>query len=388
MKSKLFVSLYATLILFIPLTLSVSTASASSACDPAFLTMIQDEIIVSPTGIDDTANLQCAFDEATAGTTVRLLPGTFITQQIIVHDFHGQFTGAGDSRTTIVNLPEMFVTPVGFYEQLPSPERPWPTLIAFLGGNFSISDLAIHITGANPTTGWKYTDDIDEPVNYRLAHAITILGSEANVEISKILISGERVDNPDYGLNLFIGVMANGNLEGYSGSFRVLNSSFMLITNPIRVMAVSNTSVVISHNQIFGGVYGTWGTGFTDSSLEISHNKIQNYIGIYLSAPEESMDSGNTFLISNNVLDTDWGVALDTIFGEGNECLLLGNAIQYKGEDGVGIALGDGIYGCIVVGSSVKTNVWDLSGNNILVGVNNMGTGIGPSIRDLLKELR
>lgn len=70
-------------------------------------------------------------------------------------------------------------------------------------------------------------------------------------------------------------------------------------------------------------------------------------------------------------------------FGSGNECLLAGNNVQ--NVTGLGIFLGPETVGCTVIGGNNKTNVVDLGIENVLVGVNNMGTGIGPTIRHLMK---
>ena len=75
-------------------------------------------------------------------------------------------------------------------------------------------------------------------------------------------------------------------------------------------------------------------------------------------------------------------MALEQTFGEGNQCLLLGNNVQ---SPEVGIFLGEGISGCTVVGGNSKTNVVDLGTGNVLTGVNNMGTGVGPTIRSFMR---
>jgi hypothetical protein len=90
---------------------------------------------------------------------------------------------------------------------------------------------------------------------------------------------------------------------------------------------------------------------------------------------------GSIFLTKNNVFRGAVGPALEMTFGEGNDCLLQGNNVQNVTD--IGIFLGEGVHGCTVVGGSNKTNVLDLGTNNILVGVNNMGTGVGPDIQPL-----
>ena len=385
MKPRLFLSLFAALILIIPFGISVGVASADTACDPAFVNQVGDEIIVSPTGVDDTANLQCAFDEAPPEATVRLLPGTFYTNQIVVHDFHGRFMGAGDSLTTIVNLPQMYVAPLIDEKIPPSADEPWPVLISFIGGDISVYDLAIHIAGDEPTTLWKV--DPAGSGTTRLLSAVVIFGfGEVNVEISEISMSGEFVDHPKYMINLALGVLAYGRPEGHIGSFHVLRSNFTAITGAIDMMYFTNTDVLISHNRFYGDVIGTWVERFTDSNFVFSHNSLNGGIGLWIATPVPGEDTGNSYLVKNNTFEVDWGIIIDTNYGEGNQCLLLGNNVQTTVE--LGIGLGATVHGCTVVGGSTKTNVWDEGYDNILVGVNNMGTGVGPTIQEMLKPMR
>jgi hypothetical protein len=373
------------LILILPLTFGAHVAAASTSCDPAYVTQAGNEIIVSPTGVDDTANLQCAFDQAPAGATVRLKTGTYYTEQLVVEYFHGRFTGAGESRTTIVNLPEMYVTPLGFDQNPPSANNPWPVLIYFVGGDFSITDLAIHITGEKVTTPFQLTED--DIVRERLSSAIWVEGSgEVNVDISNFSITGEEVDNPNYDFNLAIGILAWGQPGGHFGSFHVLDSSFITMAVPIDLAIFANSDVLVSHNRFYNAVFGTWVEAFTDSSFEYSHNKLGAFIGLLIATEFVYEDTGNRYLVKTNAFRGGWGIYFDAPFGEGNQCLLLGNNVQ--NEEEVGIYLGPGIHGCTVVGGSNKTNVWDDGYDNILVGVNNMGAGVGPTIHDILKEMR
>ena len=63
--------------------------------------------VVTPSGADDTAALQQAFDAAVAagpGSVVKLTAGEFYTNEILVDGFDGCFTGAGMDRTVIDTL--------------------------------------------------------------------------------------------------------------------------------------------------------------------------------------------------------------------------------------------------------------------------------------------
>lgn len=371
------------LLLAMPFT-SAEILLAVPQCDLAFVTQSGNIITVAPTGVDDTANIQCAFDLAVStgpGMEVTLTKGTFYTAQIVANDFHGGFSGAGAEKTLIYNLLNMYVTPVDFYLNPPSIDNPWPALFAFVGGDFAISDLAIHISGENITTGWSalgggyYTE---------LVLGIGILGSEANARIDRISLEGEVMENQGTGYNIQNGIYFQGFLgeipwPSISGSFQIFNSTFKRIGFATPVFNISDAAVKVSRNKYEDTFIAMDASDTRNTTLEFSHNNVvDTWLGFDVwdfFAPEHV---GSTFLIKNNVFQSEIGISFEQTFGEGNECLILGNNVQNVTD--LGIYLGSGTTGCMVVGGNNKTNVYDEGTGNILVGVNNMHTGVGPQI--------
>lgn len=377
------------------LAIAPGAAYASPVCNPVFVTMSGDVITVSPTGTDDTANLQCAFDVAVATgqyTNIRLVTGTYHTAQIVVNEFQGQFTGAGAEETFIVNLPNLYVVPVDYQFHPPSAENPYPFLFAFIGGDFSISGMAFRVIGDEPTQEWWLNG---MGPFHELACAISIMGTEASAEISHIVIEGEVKEGSFFGYNLGNGIYIEGWMNWMeppspplSGTFSIHHSTFRTYGYGTPLWNLLNASVVVSHNVYQGIFLAMDGANLMNTDVEFSNNQVVGgAIGLDFwedGAPEQE---DSTFLIKNNLFQTELlGVAFEQTFGEGNQCLLLGNNVQNVTD--LGIFLGEGIHGCTVVGGSNKTNVFDLGNGNILVGVNNMGTGVGPSISELLKRLR
>ena len=396
MKTQFFLTVFLALTLVGSLGWSAGVARADPFCDSAFV--IQSGVVfsVKPNGSDDTANIQCAFDAAVAagaGSEMRLSTGIFHTAQIVVNDFHGKFTGAGSDKTTVTNLPNLYVTPVDMYLNPPSADNPWPSLFAFVNGDFAISDVAVHISGDNGTTGWTIFG-IDPPIT-ELAHAFAILGTEANVRVDRILIEGELMENSVYGYNLingvyFEGFMGNFPLLPISGSFQVYDSTFRRIASGTPLFNLSGASVTISRNRFENIFDAVDSADLVDSSFVFTHNYVQDtFLGLFFYT-NFTEDSGSRFLVQNNVftgynnvIGGSYGPLLDGIFGDGNNCLLKGNNVQNVND--IGIILGSGIHGCTVVGGNNKTNVLDLGTGNVLVGVNNMGTGVGPTFQHFMK---
>jgi hypothetical protein len=381
-----------TLVLGFTVGWGADAALATVGCDPDFVVQEGSRFTVLPTGTDDTANLQCAFDaavEAGPGAEVRLVAGAYHTAQIAVHEFHGSFTGAGDDDTHLYNLPDLFVAPE-FWLGPPSADNPWPALFAFLDGDLVVSGLALHVVGEEPTLPWG---DPAAPWTF-LDGAFEFIGNEAYVELDHVLVEGELNDQSPVGYNLLRGAAFFGVATSpeppppLSGSFAAHNSTFRRHTIGIEVWNLANASVVVSHSAYEELWSAMAGSALAACDVEVSHNSIWGgFIGVdfYDDFVPELVDS--SLLIANNVIRTveyGVGVALEQTFGAGNECLLIGNNVRgvpWQGDLGIGILLREGVTGCTVVGGANKTNVLDLGTGNVLVGVNNMGEGVGPAIR-------
>ncbi|MEE9219449.1 MAG: hypothetical protein V3U98_10335, partial [Acidobacteriota bacterium] len=112
---------------------------------------VAETITVSPNGVDDTVEIQAAFDACVASgpdCTVQLAAGTFKTSLIEVEGFDGFFKGAGKGWTIVTNVPRL---PCQGLIQNGS----WPSLFKFRGGNINVSDLSFHITGQKPCATWS-----------------------------------------------------------------------------------------------------------------------------------------------------------------------------------------------------------------------------------------
>ncbi len=90
------------------LALSALSIDAAAQCDPAFVTVANGIVRVSPNGIDDTDTIQCAFDEAQRSrlSRVQLTAGEFFVRELEIEDFRGVFQGASQSASTLTWLTE------------------------------------------------------------------------------------------------------------------------------------------------------------------------------------------------------------------------------------------------------------------------------------------
>jgi hypothetical protein len=139
--------------------LLLGTGIASATCNPGYVRQNGRVITVVPTNSDDTANLQCAFDLGShmPGVVLQLSEGTYTTGRLVVNGFVGTVRGKGLNATIIRNPDSpIYVTPDDFYQVAPeSGAFAPPCLIVFLGGDYTVTDLAVSIVGAEPATDWS-----------------------------------------------------------------------------------------------------------------------------------------------------------------------------------------------------------------------------------------
>jgi len=365
--------------------------------------------IVSPTGVDDTANIQAAFDAAVAagqGTTVQLTAGQFYCNNILVEGFHGTFTGAGKDVTMIDTLRGLDPTEPGL-EHIGS--GIFLFFFGFNGGDIKITDITFDITAVEPAELWEWpwepyenrwdvgnivrimgdANSAFERVGFR-GHEGTLLelnGNSYNVELA-IVISDPQIYDPE---------IDDVTLEPITGTHTVSHCSFEYIDESIDVVCLVDGTVRIGgspheRNFIDGGALPLIFWDLSNSKLELSHNEIhaEGWVGVSISGGELSpclpseffihhndiyitgttdamafMDFGSLFggdktldiVVSHNkiVLDTEWG----GIWGCGaQDVKIIGNKITgTAGLAGIYMSMewwGDLCAGWKIIGNDVK----------------------------------
>jgi len=243
-----------------------------------------------PNGTDDTTNIQKALDACVAygkNCTVQLAAGTYHTRQLVAYNFHGTFKGLGMDTTTI----EALTLPVNFIFDGTNACVPntttclWATLMVFVEGDISISDLSVHITA----TDGKATDPPGQ-----IETGIRLMGQyPMNVHIDRV----EEEGRPDslFGFNVGNGIMYTGELNSspaplnspcgaaggfyfVSGSYTVRNSSFKSMWDGVsQDGCVRSTRVTIGGSPSTGNTFENHYVGIDlesseNSNFEISYN--------------------------------------------------------------------------------------------------------------------
>ena len=243
--------------------------------------------VVKPNGHDDTADIQAAFNAcgASPGCTVQLVRGTYYISQVAVYGFQGEFVGMGQGVTLIQALPNLAdpnpaynaptsaTYPYGltFTSGLPSSSNPWPALITFLNGAFSISGMTITDTYPEPVASPGWYDFGSGPIT-ALACAINIAGQQAYASVDHMTVNG--VITSEYGANMYNGICYNGTslpLGGspsevgpISGTFTMTNSVFNSMISGPWIDDTLGATVTVCYNTFINDPGAV--TGFFDIS--------------------------------------------------------------------------------------------------------------------------
>jgi hypothetical protein len=395
------------------------SVAIASSCNNAYVTNVGSHWLVAPSGSNDTANLQCALNEAAAqgpGAVVNLSAGQFTTGFIRVVGFDGTLRGAGTDVTTVGAA----AGPLACQEEV-NQER-MPILMTFQGGYLRIADFTLESQSQTPCDPYGY--GVGEPIPNRvfeglLALTTTQLDSDVPVvekvsgRIDHMRFRGPRpLNNIGEGVRhafLFGGglmvrsfyippvytsgdlVVANSLFQGMNGGgvlIRSLNGSSVTIGgNPssrndflavsaglFGFIAVENATVNFSYNNVeidpvMSDEWPTSGTGAliqqassTPTNYVITHNRIStkawaDAVGIN----DFTGASMARVLVSNNDFELDSYGTSGGIYGLGTNAAVITNN-RFKGTAGfAGIYLGFGPW----FGITESDENWVIKGNDL-----------------------
>jgi hypothetical protein len=249
--------------------------------------------VPAPNGTDDTAKIQAALDACVAygpGCTVQLAQGTYLTSQLVTYNFQGIFKGMGQTRTTIQalrNLPVSIGDPFTQGECKPdTTDCVWPSLIIFVDGDITVSDLTVNEPNVPATQPW-----LGGAATF-LNDGIRFMGQKrTNVAVKRVQIKG-AVDNsptscPDFNLCnavIFAGEFPRSQtpFDYYflSGAFSLFNSFFSYVNTGVAADGfLKDSRVVIGGSSSTGNVFkhvdvGSFVGTAQNSFADISYNKL------------------------------------------------------------------------------------------------------------------
>jgi hypothetical protein len=314
-------------------------------------------IRVKPTGVDDTANIQCAFDWAIArgpGMTIRLQPGTFHTAQIYAYDFIGIFRGSGKNHTTVVNLPELYVNPdIG----RPSPDNPQPYLFVMFGGDYTFANMSIQAVGEKATSYWSWPGC---PDNYAFHALIGVFPSQTMVDgireetdaaFSQISMSGEPYATAHYGYNAIQGIYGLGVLDpemvALSGNLSVNQSNFSGLAYSLAFFNMADATIMVTHSDFANTQAASEASDLVNTRVVFAHNRVKaTVMGFDFLDYMLPMDVNSDYVVRNNVIAAPIGIAVYSSFDADSTCLIKVNNLI--GVTDTPIYLSPGAEACVV----------------------------------------
>jgi len=254
--------------------------------------------VPAPNGIDDTSNIQAGLDACVAygkNCTAQLAAGTYLTRQLVEHNFQGSFKGMGQTKTTIQALPNLLVTLTDpFIQGECKPDTSnclWPSLIIFVDGNITVSDLTVDEPNVPATQPWYI---LGSELTY-LNDGIRFMGqNRTNASVQRVTATG-ALDNsltscPDF--NFCNAVIFAGEyprtqtpFDYYflSGTFSVYNSSFTTVSLGVGADGfLKDSKVTIGGSPTTGNVFQNVDFGFAqlaaqNSFEDASYNRASMY---------------------------------------------------------------------------------------------------------------
>jgi hypothetical protein len=344
---------------------ALDTATRGTACGPA-VTRTGQVLRVVPTGADDTASLQCAFDLAAArpGSSVRLGRGTFASGALFIHGLVGEVRGEGEGETLVVNIPVIQVNPDMWTSGAPpSGTNVYPFLWTFAGGRFAIHHLTFRIQGAAPTTGWK-VPGVDATID-SMAAAVSVTGQGVRAEVHHVAFEGEANPlDPLFGYNLYNGVFFEAlPFDGppATGRFSVHACRFQSMASWAPLYRVADAVVQVTGNDAADVFFALDVLDVARSTVLYGANRVQR--AQIAQVGEGGAIDGSLVVLTGNRFEAAQGLLIDGPLTGGTHCLVAGNWID---PPAAGITLGPATSNCLVAGNHGATVVDQGAGNHVV----------------------
>ena len=119
--------------------MSNSVSALNNACDMDYVQLQGASIVVEPTGVDDTLNLQCAADEAVgqAIQKIKLSKGSFWISSLTIAEFNGTLSGVSKDKTALTIIDQSVDC------QSQESGGSLPSAIAFIRGSPRLQNITI-----------------------------------------------------------------------------------------------------------------------------------------------------------------------------------------------------------------------------------------------------
>jgi hypothetical protein len=270
---------------------SSSTTTSSSPKAAAGSSAATHTFVVSPSGRNDTAHIQAAFNaaiKAGAGSTVQLTAGHFYTNNIFVRNFDGTFKGAGEGRTVIDTLRGNPKTPDAPGVSVLPDACSWPSLFVFKGGDIRASDMSFDITAPSPAESWNVWWNGGAAGDY-LGDIVVVTGNVVSSDFEHVafIVGAGNDPNGYYNADEDLAVCATGPADASGepsafwhtrGTDSVSDCSFSG-EQGVEITGLTGGRATVSDNVINASALGCLLFDNSNSTVAVSHNRMSSSAG-------------------------------------------------------------------------------------------------------------
>lgn len=279
-------------------------------------------ILLSPSGVDDTAQLQAALDEcasAPGSCSIRLTAGTFRTSQLVGTRLRGALRGAGMHRTVLEALMARPQSSADWGRSPITPDNPWPGILTFVDSDVAVSDLSVVFRGSPlapeyDLTGWGGGFLISDYFS-----AVVFVGEESNGRIQRV--HAQAGPGTAFGYNLVVAFAFQPSVlkepqqppplghffyKSIHGSLKVTDSSCDGVSTCVGTFGAADADVEVAHNTMRNGDFAFFmEPAMEHARVEFSRNVARNMaFGAVFATHESRSSRGPTRLrIANNDIE-------------------------------------------------------------------------------------
>jgi hypothetical protein len=286
---------------------------------------------------DDTAALQAALlqcRDAREQCLIRLGPGTFHSDVLLVKGFHGTIQGRGSNKTTIQPLAfrPLRVAPIALADE-PTLAAPYPIFMHFADGSeLTMSGVRLDFPASMQVMPWAFSGATGAAGNENaLLAAVMVDGTSngARLHLFDVSMVASTGSNSAYGSNIFNCVRFEGQLRFVNGSDqtrKLMGGSMAAFRNDLRgcglgiaVRDAENIEVTAVHNILDVRSIGLWSTDLGKSRVTYVANSIASEsTGIAVTrAFRPPANPSRYFIADNDVNMNENGTAIDGVGFDG-----------------------------------------------------------------------
>jgi hypothetical protein len=288
---------------------------------------------LTPSGVDDTAQLQAALETCSGATSeckIVLSSGIFQTDVLLVQNFRGRITGQGAGQTVIRPVTDRPLRSADHvFMNEPTLDEPYPVLLHFHdGGEIRLSDFTLEFPPSMEVE--PYDTGSPNVIEDALLSAIMADGGKTTARLSVSgleIIAAPRDELVPFGSNLLNAIRFEGQLL-FSAPTRLANGEFKADDTRIQgaglgfaLRDVDSVKATIVDNEVVNArLVAIFLTDMGDSQIKVTGNRVScELVGVQIARgfglTTVSENPSRFHIAENDIVIDEFGTSL---FGPGD----------------------------------------------------------------------